>query len=291
MNTSAVVLSGGHEVRHRPWFQRVFRPYVRRKLGRTFDGVHVAGLDEIKKQIADRPLILAANHSSWWDALLLVAFDDILATESYCLMDAENLRRLPFFGWLGAVPLDRRAPRQAIKDLKASAVLLQRPRQVMWIFPQGRIFPPELRPLRLRSGVGVLARAADAAVVPVSFSYPFRELARPSVAVTFGPPVEPEVARGKGLLPALEVGLVAGLARNTAFAAREDDGFEQVIGSPGRREATGADTTGFGARLLSWLAPSRPRSRVRSATPAASRRPRALGAAAASLPPEERHSS
>jgi len=247
----AVVLSSGHVVRHRRWFQRVFRPYVRRKLARAFDGVHVAGFDEVRAQLDERPLILAANHCSWWDALLLVALDDLLDSESYCLMDADNLRKLPFFGWLGAVPLDRSQPKQALKDLRASAALVQRPNQVMWIFPQGRLYPPELRPMRLQSGVAMLARASEARVLPVSFSYPFREAPQPAAVVSFGAPLDATLS-GKRLVEALEDALAAGLDENTAFAAGEASGFETLIGDERDDEA------GIAARILAWFGRKRP---------------------------------
>lgn len=243
---SEVVLSSGHVVRHRRWFQRVFRPYVRRKLERSFDGVHVAGLAAVRARLDQEPLILAANHCSWWDALLLVALDDLLGCESYCLMDADNLRKLPFFGWLGAVPLDRGHPKKAIKDLRASAALLQRPNQAMWIFPQGRLYPPELRPLRLQSGVAMLARASKARVVPVSFSYPFREAPQPAAVVSFGAPLDAD-SSGKALLLALEEALVEGLASHTAFAAGDTAGFETLIGDDRDGEA------GLASRILSWF--------------------------------------
>lgn len=242
----SMILSTGHVVRHRRWFQRLFRPYVRRKLARTFDGVHVAGLAGLRATLDERPLILAANHCSWWDALMLVALDDLLDAESYCLMDAENLSALPFFGWLGAVPLDRTRPKEALKDLRASAALAQHPNQVMWIFPQGQLYPPELRPMRLQSGVSLLARFTRARVVPVSFSYPFREAPKPAAVVSFGEALD-EALSGKALLSALEAELIAGLARNTAFVVGEDQGFETLIGNGRNADA------GLAARLLAWF--------------------------------------
>lgn len=244
---SEMVLSSGHVVRHRRWFQRVFRPYVRRKLARSFDGVHVAGLPTVRARLDHEPLILAANHCSWWDALLLVALDDLLGSESYCLMDADNLRKLPFFGWLGAVPLDRAHPRQALQDLRTSAALIQRPNQAMWIFPQGRLYPPELRPLRLQRGVSILARTSRARVVPVSFSYPFREASKPAAVVSFGAPLD-ATSSGRALVGSLEEALVDGLACHTAFAAGEaSSSFETLIGDDRDSDA------GLAARVLSWF--------------------------------------
>ena len=140
------------DVRRKAWFFSLARRYVRRKFARSFDGIHVAGLEQARALVAREPLILAATHVAWWDALFAIAMADLLGGESYCLMDADNLRRLPFFGWVGAVPLDRSSPKRALRDMKAAATLLDRPGRVLWIFPQGRQRPSHLRPLDLQPG-------------------------------------------------------------------------------------------------------------------------------------------
>ena len=123
------------------WFFALARRYVRYKFARGFDGVHVEGLQEARALMAREPVIVAATHVAWWDALFAIQMAALLGGESYCLMDAANLRRLPFFGWVGAVPLDRSSPKRALKDMKAAATLLDRPGRVVWIFPQGRQRP------------------------------------------------------------------------------------------------------------------------------------------------------
>ena len=82
----------------RPWFLHLARRYVRRRMRGAFDGVYVAGLAAARERAARRPLIFAMNHVAWWDAFVVVTIDEALDTESYCLMDTENLVRLPFFG-------------------------------------------------------------------------------------------------------------------------------------------------------------------------------------------------
>ena len=109
------------DVRRKPWFLALARRYVRRRFRREFDGFHVEGLERIRRLAAREPVIVASTHVAWWDALFAIQMDWLLGTETYCLMDADNLRRLPFFGWVGAVPLDRSSPKQALRDMKAAA--------------------------------------------------------------------------------------------------------------------------------------------------------------------------
>ncbi len=149
-------LARAGDTRH-PAFLRVARRYTRRRISRRLDGLWVSGLDEARAALAGRPLIFAANHVAWWDALLLLPLDEALGGLGWAVMDARNLRRLPFLGWVGALPLDRSSPERSRGCLQACAALLDRPGRALWIFPQGRQRPAHLRPLDLQ------ARGADPA--------------------------------------------------------------------------------------------------------------------------------
>ena len=72
-------------------------------MARRLDGLWVSGLDQARAALAGRPLIFAANHVAWWDVLLLLVLDEELDGVGWAVMDAENLRKLPFFGWVGAL--------------------------------------------------------------------------------------------------------------------------------------------------------------------------------------------
>lgn len=213
-------------VRRKPWVLALARWYGRRRVAETFDGLFVEGLAEARHRAAREPLILAMNHVAWWDSFVVVLLDQALGTESYCLMDAQNLGKLPFFGWIGAVPLRRDSPRDALLDLKASATLLDRPGRVLWIFPQGHQRPSHLRPLGLERGVSILANDAKATVLPVSLTYSFREAPQPTIAVSFGAPA---TVRRSGPPEALERSLVGGLDRNDTFITAGLGEYEALV--------------------------------------------------------------
>ncbi len=210
----------------KPWFLGVARWYAKRRVAGAFDGLFVDGLAEARALVRTRPLVFAMNHVSWWDSFVVLLLDEALGTESHCLMDAQNLARLPFFGWIGAVPLRRDKPREALADLKAAAQLVDRPGRILWIFPQGHQRPGHLRPLGLERGVSLLAADAKADVVPVSLSYSFREAPQPSICVSIGRPC---TLRRSGPPEALERSLVAGLDRNDDFITAGRGEYEAII--------------------------------------------------------------
>ena len=55
-----------------------------------------------------RPLRLAATRGAVCDPVRVLLLDEALGGLGWALMDAENLRKLPFLGWVGALPLDLR---------------------------------------------------------------------------------------------------------------------------------------------------------------------------------------
>lgn len=234
--------------RKRPVFARLFRAYVRMRMRGSFDAVRVRGLEGLVERLQHGPLIVAANHASWWDALFLVLLDGVEGIDAHCLMDAQNLRQLPFFAWLGAVPLERSRARRAKEDLDRAAELLDRPGRVLIVFPQGRQVPPHL-PLRFASGVLHLARKTGVPVVPMALRYDYREEPVPEMNVSIGPPID--AANGEGhALRRLEAVVGEQLAVIDRHLESDDPSFVRWVGAP-RRRVSGA------ARLLAWVARER----------------------------------
>lgn len=143
------------EVTHprvRPWFKGLVRRYARRTMGRRLAGVVVDGLEATRAAAARGPIVVVPNHLSWWDTFAMVVVDEALGTHGRAYMDEANLRRLPFFGAIGALPLDLENPRVALRQLKAGRALLRAPGDAVWVFPQGRERPSWTRPLGFQRG-------------------------------------------------------------------------------------------------------------------------------------------
>lgn len=231
MSADRQVLARAGDTR-RPAVLAVARRYARRRVAHGLDGLWVAGLQETRTELAGRPLIFAANHVAWWDSLLAVVLDEALGGLGWAIMDARNLRKLPFLGWLGALPLDRSSPERSRRCLQSCAALLDRPGRAMWMFPQGRQRPAHLRPLDLRGGLQTLHdRTSEVApaespvdVVAVSINYVFLEMDRPAALVRFSAPLRGVAVAGDPLLPATETALLDGLAAIDDAATAATDG-------------------------------------------------------------------
>lgn len=118
-------------------------------------------------------LLLVANHVSWWDGFLLRAVQKRLRPEAALLtvMLESELRRAPFFRWLGAVGLDPTSvssTRALLRTLGEWRARCDTGLAVSY-FPQGRIWPSSCRPLGFRRGVSaVAARMTPVSIVPVA---------------------------------------------------------------------------------------------------------------------------
>jgi hypothetical protein len=178
--------------------------------------------------------------------VVLHAAQHLLGADGHALMDARNLRRLPFFALVGAFGVDLDQPADGAAAIKYAARLLDRPGRLVWIFAQGRERPVTERPLAFRGGSAEIARVARRAqTLPAALRYEFAGAERPDLYLSFGAPLpaERDVARGRA---AQEQAVEAELGRIEG-AVRGEAGFEDVHRSD---EGAGSDLP---TRALSFL--------------------------------------
>jgi 1-acyl-sn-glycerol-3-phosphate acyltransferase len=246
-------------------FARWFAWQGRRRLFRTFGAVRVRGADALIRMLEAHPVLVVSNHTAWWDPMVaLLLGHHVVGFDGHALMDARNLRRLPFFGLVGAFGFDPSVPGDGAAALLCGARLLDRPGRVVWIFPQGREVPAEARPLAFARGAAVLARKAKAArVVPVGLTYAFDGAEKPSVFVSIGAPLTPRdavsaEAQARAVTAELEAIAAARLAESegrsaAAFARygrrrRRTDPATRILAGLTARGAAPRDRGGAAAR-------------------------------------------
>ena len=230
------------------WFTMWFAGQARSRLRRTFGGVHIAGTAAARAAVVAGPVVVVSNHTAWWDPLLaLYVSTHVLGSDAYAMMDAGNLRRLPFFGRVGAFGVDLARPEDGAAAIRYAARLLDRPGRLVWIFPQGHERPVTERPLGFRPGSAEIARVARSPVLPVALRYEFGGRERPDVLVDLGVSLPPDrdVVRARA---AHEGAVTAGLDRLEATVRSGDlAGYDPVLRAPADRLDAAAE------RMLSWL--------------------------------------
>jgi 1-acyl-sn-glycerol-3-phosphate acyltransferase len=147
------------------------------------------------------PVIIAANHISYFDPLCLAVFIDAAGREVRFLAKSE-LYRNPLLGWVlrsaGQIPVHRES-RDAARSLQ-DAVAAMREGAAVAIYPEGTTTRnPDFSPMKAKTGVARLAALTGAPVVPVGMwgahllftrgkVGPFRRGIR--VVVRAGPPMD-----------------------------------------------------------------------------------------------------
>ena len=182
---------------HAPRLFRAFGWYLRWFFWRNFHAVRISGAG-IPDVPAHRPLMIYANHPSWWDpALFMLLANTILRDRaSFGPMEAEALERYILFRRFGVYGIDTDTQHGAARFMAASLRILSRPGTALWVTSEGHFTDPRVRPVRLRPGLAHLARRLPGAViVPLAIEYPFWNERKPEALFRFGPPVESRSGR------------------------------------------------------------------------------------------------
>lgn len=167
-------------------FDVAFRPWMQRRLH-----VRMAGLPSDLP--GDVPLLLVANHVSWWDGFLLRAVQRALrpASTLYTVALEREVVKHPILRMIGAIPIVPSSPSsllRAVRSIERKRAAM--PDAVFGYFPQGRITPSYRRPLEFRRGLDVFARAlAPVIALPVAIHIEPMTAAAPTAFVSLGEPL------------------------------------------------------------------------------------------------------
>ena len=144
------------------------------------------------ENIPDGPVVLAANHGSYWDHFFLGIFVQRPINYMTAAEFFPNRWLGGFMQRVGSFPVQRGA--RDLDALETAAAVLARGGLVV-IYPEGGVCTRGEISERPRPGVGGLALRNGAAVVPVAI-HPATRLHKwgflklPRVTVRFGPPLE-----------------------------------------------------------------------------------------------------
>ncbi len=181
------------------WFNAWFCNHARSRIRNTFGEVRIRGLDAARVCAQSGPLLVVSNHTSWWDPLVALHVSlHMLGKAGHALMDAKNLRRLPFFALVGGFGVDLGNRADGVAAIRYAAELLETSNNLVWIFAQGTERPVTERPLGFRAGAGEVARMAEKAIVlPIGIRYEFGGAERPTLWLSIGEAVVASDDRAK----------------------------------------------------------------------------------------------
>ncbi len=160
---------------------------IRRALRKRFCGIWIS-----RKQLAHdpeattRPLLCCASHTNWWDGFLAaIIHHDCLHQRRFTLMqEQQHLDKYPFFKWAGAFGLDLDG--SVLPGMREALRRLQNPSCALWMFPQGKFYPPQ-SPASVLPGAALLARRSGANLLPMWFRFEWLYESKPAIFIDVGP--------------------------------------------------------------------------------------------------------
>ncbi len=131
-------------------------------------GVRVR-LEGATREKLDRPLVVVANHQSWFDVFVLAGHIPGRAR----FVAKEELRRIPLFGaaWetCGHIRVNRGDRAEAVRSLNEAGARIRDERLNVILFPEGTR-SPDGRLLPFKKGAFVLAIQTGVPILPVGIS-------------------------------------------------------------------------------------------------------------------------
>ena len=152
------------------------------------------GAENFYKKAPDVPIILFAPHNNWWDGIVGYNICNRIFKKEIRLM-VEELNRFPLLRRGGAFNVNKKSAQASMQALKYSVDAIGDTGNILYIFPQGIIKPPNFRPIELQTGMTYIAEKAakkygKVALLPVAVNYAFLRDNRPEVLVEFGDLIE-----------------------------------------------------------------------------------------------------
>ncbi|MEO1529772.1 MAG: lysophospholipid acyltransferase family protein [Planctomycetota bacterium] len=172
------------------WLQNGFHRFLGPFLKRHFHAIAVETTSREDRSLpADAPLVVYANHPSWWDPLIAHFLNRTLfpSRQFYAPIDAEALQQYRVFERLGffGVQLDNRAGAAAF--LSQSRSILSQSETALWITPEGRFADIRDHDAAFQPGLAHLCSKSDSLVaLPVALEYVFWEERLPVCLVAIG---------------------------------------------------------------------------------------------------------
>ncbi len=161
------------------WFLRLARAWARLIL--AVSGVRV-DVRHPERLAADRSFVIAANHESFYDILVLLA----VLPMSVRFLAKRNLFRLPFLGWsmaaAGFIPVDRETRMRSFALVDAALARMEGGRSLV-------VFPEETRTrtgemLPFKGGAALLALKSGLPLLPLGLAGTFRIQRRGGFTIT-----------------------------------------------------------------------------------------------------------
>lgn len=173
-----------------PFWIMVANLFFHGMLENRFFALRYKGEENYFNRDSNIPIIAFAPHTNWWDGIVGYNICRRIFDKEIRLM-VEELNRFPLLRKGGAFSVNKKSPQASMKALKYAIDVIEDTNNVLYIFPQGIIKPPNFRPIEFQSGIAYIAQKAakkygKVHLLPIGVNYFFLRADRPEVMVEIG---------------------------------------------------------------------------------------------------------
>lgn len=173
-----------------PFWLWVANKFFYGMLEKRFFALRYKGEEKFFDRDENIPTIAFAPHTNWWDGIVGYNIVRRIFGKEIRLM-VEELNRFPLLRRGGAFPVNKKSPQASMKALQYSVEVIEDLNNVLYIFPQGIIKPPNFRPIEFQTGLAYIAQKAiqkygKVNLVPIGVNYFFLRADKPEVMVEIG---------------------------------------------------------------------------------------------------------
>jgi 1-acyl-sn-glycerol-3-phosphate acyltransferase len=207
-------------------FLGFFRYIVRGYFKRHFRAVRVLGSERfIAAGQQNKPLIVYANHCSWWDPMVqvLLAAELMPKRNHYAPMDAAALERYRIFKHIGVFGVETKTTRGAAQFMRIGLSVLEE-NGVLWVTPQGRFADAREHPVEFKPGLAALASRVKGSctVLPLAIEYTFWNERLPEVLLLVGEAIDVEETTSEAIEERLKFALTQAMNDLKLLAMKRD---------------------------------------------------------------------
>lgn len=159
-------------------------------LENRFFALRYKGEEKFENRDKSIPTIAFAQHTNWWDGIVAYNVLRRIFGKEIRLM-IEELNRFPILRKAGAFSVNKKSPQASMAALKYSIEVIGDLNNVLYIFPQGIIKPPNFRPIEFQTGLAYIAQKAvekygKVNLIPLGVNYCFLRADKPEILVEVG---------------------------------------------------------------------------------------------------------
>lgn len=135
----------------------MFDTYVKWLVGKTF---HQFLFNKVPLD-SGKSVLLVANHFSFWDGLILYVLNDKLLHKKFHVMILEDTaKREGMLRYAGAFSVNKNS-RDMLESLNYAAELLNRPGNLLLMFPQGKLYSNFVNQVNFEQGLLKIMKKAE----------------------------------------------------------------------------------------------------------------------------------